>query len=343
MPPDLPRIDLLTFLLVLGIVAAAAVAFWPLMDVVILSISLAVVIMPLQRFLSRYMNEAIAAGVVTGLVITVVVAAVFFVITVLYQNADYLAHLVETILRWFRSLQLPQQDMAFPIPSDQIADGINHQIERSIAWLEDTAARIPFLLVKMLVFFLSLYMFVYRGERIRNEIVALLPSKLNAAVERMTVVSVDTLYAIYVVHMATSVITFFLALPFFYYLGYGHILFYSLMAAIFQLIPIIGPSVLMIFLGIFALSSGDIRGLALIAIVGYPVVCAFPDIYFRPLLMGMRASIHPVIMWIGFFGGLAAMGIVGFILGPLFLALILAGYSILIAELAEIREKTKAS
>jgi len=340
MTGTLPRIDLLTFLLVLGIVIAAIIAFWPLLDVVILSMSLAVVILPVHRYLSRYMNDALSAGLSTLFVFLVIVAAVMFTAAVLIQNADYITEIVNTVLNWIREPPLEETPNVLPIPSEEIADGLNHQIERFIIYLEVLAAQVPFIVVKMIVFFLSLFMFIYRGTAIVNEIVSVLPQKLAGAVTTMSKVTVDTLYSIYIVHVATSGITFLLALPFFYFLGYDHILFYSVIAAIFQLIPILGPSLLMIFLGIFALSTGDIRGALLIALIGYPVVCAFPDIYMRPLLMGKHTSIHPVIMWIGFFGGLAVMGIIGFILGPLFLTLIVAGYSILIAELRSVKEKT---
>ena len=97
-------------------------------------------------------------------------------------------------------------------------------------------------------------------------------------------ISSNTLYSIYIVHISTSVITFFLAIPFFYVLGYGHIVFWSLIVALFQLIPIIGPTLIMIFLGIFALAQGDYRAAALIAVIGYPVVCAVPDLLFSPML-----------------------------------------------------------
>jgi predicted PurR-regulated permease PerM len=88
---------------------------------------------------------------------------------------------------------------------------------------------------------------------------------------------------------------------------------------------------IMVLLGIYALAAGDYRAGVLIAIIGYPIVCAVPDLFFRPIMMGKRASIHPAIMWVGFFGGLWVMGLVGFVLGPLILALLVAGGRELIA------------
>ncbi len=333
MSPNPPRIDRLTILLVLGIAIAAVIAFWPLIDVVILAVSLAVVILPVQRFFCRFMSGALAALLTTSLIILLVAVSIMFVSMVLAQNADYLTEIVNAILDWVRASPVDRSDPPLPIPTEQIADWLDAQVMNFRAYLAEIASQTPLFVVKVLIFFLALYMLVFRGECVRDEVVAHLPRKLAAAVEQMTKVTVDTLYAIYVVHIATAVITFLLALPFFSFLGYGHVIFYSVMAAIFQLIPIIGPSIIMIFIGAYALSIGDVRGVILVAVIGYPIVCALPDIYIRPILMGKRASIHPVVMWIGFFGGLAVMGIVGFVLGPLFLALIIAGYGILVRDL----------
>ncbi|MDG6256092.1 MAG: AI-2E family transporter [Methanomicrobiaceae archaeon] len=338
MTPDLTRLDILTIALVAGIVIAATLSFWPLIGVLILSSSLAVVVLPLQRRLRAKMSEELAAAVTTALVLVALVSTVLFTVSVIYSNIDYLAEIVSLIIGWIRAAYADLIYSEMAIPPDMVTDWINDQIHQFSQYVGSIVRSLPFLIVEFIVFFLSLFMFILRGDAIRDEFVGLLPDRIVGSIERMSVMVVDTLYAIYVVHIATSVLTFLLALPFFYLIGFDHVVFYSLLAALFQLVPILGPSFLMIFLGIYALSIGDMRSLVLIAVVGYPVVCALPDIYLRPLMMGMRASIHPVLMWIGFFGGLAVMGLVGFILGPLFVALVVSGYHIIIDELKGARD-----
>ncbi|WP_220682154.1 AI-2E family transporter [Methanofollis formosanus] len=341
MKPHSSPLDRPTLVLVFVVFLAAAVAFWDLLWVVVLALSLAVVVLPLQRCLvERSVPEGLSALMVTTLVFLLLTGAVGFTVAVLAQNADFLAEIVQGITGWI--------GMAGGGP----APGVGPESELAV-WFDERfasfadaaaafAAQVPTLVLDFIVFFLALYMFVYRGAAVAVELTAALPARLRSAVERMTAASVDTLYAIYIVHVATSVVTFLLAIPFFWVLGYDHIIFFSLMAGIFQLIPIIGPSVIMLIVGAFALSQGDLRGAALAALVGYPVVCALPDIYFRPLMMGRRARIHPVIMWIGFFGGLVVMGLVGFVLGPLFVVLAITAYHILVEELEGSKEAVDA-
>jgi predicted PurR-regulated permease PerM len=196
-------------------------------------------------------------------------------------------------------------------------------------WADSVIGQIPALGFQFLVFFLSFSMFLYKGEDLYHSSFAMLPENLKEPVSHLTHTAVDTLYAIYVVQLIVVIITFFLALPFFYLLGFEHVLFFSTLAGLLKIVPILGPSILMAFLAVYAFSISDMTALLLIIFIGYPVVCAFPDLFIRPVLMGRRTCIHPVIMWIGFVGGLYTLGLVGFVLGPLILVLLITGYHIL--------------
>ena len=94
-----------------------------------------------------------------------------------------------------------------------------------------------------------------------------------------------------------------------------------------------------IFVGIYALCLGDIRGVILIATVGYFLTCVLTDLIIRPKLTGQRVKIRPMLMFVGFFGGAMAMGLLGFILGPVLLILGITAYEIFIKEGRKKKEK----
>jgi len=52
----------------------------------------------------------------------------------------------------------------------------------------------------------------------------------------------------------------------------------------------------------------------------------------------IRIGIHSVIMMIGILGGISVMGMTGVILGPLFIALLISSYLILIDKLTLIKK-----
>lgn len=330
METALRRADRLTILLIGLMAAGAAIAFWPILDAVILALSLAVVTIPLHNWISRRIPDWISASVVTLFIAVLIFGAAAYIIYVVYSNAGLLQEMINTVLMWGEGFRDQHQ-----LAEQLFADNGNEPLDYFIALFRKSVNSLPIFVIKVVLFFLSLYMCYLAGEKAWRRISEVLPGHLVAATKPMIAKSVDTMYAVWVAHIATAVITFFLALPFFYILGYGNIFFFATITALFQLIPIIGQTLVVIFFGLYALALGDYTGLALLLFIGYPVVFVFPDLVLRPLMMGQRTAIHPVLMWIGFFGGMAAMGLVGFVLGPLFIALGVSGYHVLVAELKD--------
>jgi len=148
-------------------------------------------------------------------------------------------------------------------------------------------------------------------------------------------VTVDTLYAIYIVQIAIAALTFFMAIPVFYLLGYGNVIFYSFLAAFCELIPILGSSVVFLLMGTYAFALGDTRGVLILFFLGYLVVSCVPEFYIRPVLVGRRVKIHPVIMFIGIVGGTLTMGLAGFVLGPVIIVLLITSFRIYVQEKKE--------
>ncbi len=331
--------DRYVIITVCAIMIAAALAFWQLIGVIILAGTLAVVLLPIHRKFIRVINPVVSSFLIATLVLLVATSAIGFTITIFYTHSEYISYIINTILEWVSTLAATGSPT---IGQNELSEWITLQLDGVSEWSTGLLYQAPMLLVQCVVFLMALMIFIYKGDEIYTEIVESLPDRLSSGVQEISTTAVGTLYAIYVVHVITALITFFLAIPFFYFLGYDYVLFYATIAGIFQLIPILGPSLLMIFLAIYALSIGDVRGAALIALIGYPIVCALPDLVFRPLIMGMRAKLSPLLMWIGFFGGLAVMGLIGFILGPLLIALVVSGYVVLIRELKAAKAEENA-
>ena len=325
MATSLTKTERISIALVALILLTAFVIFLPIFDVVIIGISLAVVVMPLKTWLSRLTTESMAALLTTITVGVFIFASLGFGVYIIYQNIEYLSDILLIIIEAVKGIQFPGFTIQEPSSSVDVMGFLEAQLQLFETNFFGFLTSFTSLIFKAIILFLTLFIFTYRGDYIWSELSNGVPYSLASFIRRLTEIGVNTLYSIYIVHIATAVITFVLAVPFFYFLGYGHIAFWALAVAIFQLIPIIGPTLIMIFLGFYALSLGDYRAAALIAIIGYPVVCAVPDLFFRPWLMGERSGIHPAIMWIGFFGGIWLLGLVGFIVGPLILAFLVTG------------------
>ncbi|WP_062397167.1 hypothetical protein [Methanogenium cariaci] len=85
-------------LLIIGIVLFITLyAFGSLLGVVILAVSLAVVVMPLNTWLARFVSKQVAAFAVTFIVSILAIGALAFGAVILYGNADYLTQIITQI------------------------------------------------------------------------------------------------------------------------------------------------------------------------------------------------------------------------------------------------------
>jgi predicted PurR-regulated permease PerM len=97
-------------------------------------------------------------------------------------------------------------------------------------------------------------------------------------------------------------------------------------------VPILGSSVAFLLIGAYALAIGDLQGVLILFVLGYIVVSCMPEIFIRPVLVGRRVKINPVIMFVGIIGGLLTMGLAGFVLGPVIVVLLITSYRMYIQD-----------
>jgi predicted PurR-regulated permease PerM len=326
------RTDLLPFILMTGILIATLVIFWKLLDVVVLAISLSVVLYPLHTYSKKYINRYFSAALITTLVFVVVVATAILCISIISQNSGTLQEIVDTIERWVQNPTTDPRVFGLPVERQQVSTWLEQAKSIFFRYWMMIVSDITTIALKIIVFFASLYVLLLHGESMKKRIMAGVPEFISMRVQKMADGIVDTLYAIYIVHIGIAALTFAIAIPFFWFLGYGNVLFYSFLCAFCELIPVLGCSIVFIFMGTYALSIGDTNGVLILFFIGYIGVAALPEIYIRPVLMGRRVKLHPLLMLIGFFGGLITMGMAGFVLGPVFIVLLFNGYKILIEE-----------
>jgi len=334
--------DTLSLLCAGGILLAACIIFWPLMDVVVLSFSLAVVLIPIQRRFSSWIGEGYAAfliciSVAIGLIFIIwfilntIVANLDYIKTLFYQmaealtNIDFFSHISERITGV--SDIMPIEDALVTPFITKLFESVFTEIT---GWIGSFLAASPSLVIKALLFFLMLFLFLLSGDKIIKETRSLFPYSTLASLDRITKTTADTMYSVYIVNVQTAIFTFFLSIPFFILLGYEHVLFWATLCGILQLIPCFGPQLLTLFLIIYTLILGDIRGTILTICIGYPLISGIADFYFRPKMMGRKMAIHPALMMTGIFGGMMIMGMLGIIIGPLLVALIVSAYDIIV-------------
>jgi predicted PurR-regulated permease PerM len=326
------RADLYPFFIFVIITLIAFIVFWSVMDMVLLGASLAIVLTPLYHHISRRTRPVISSSVVTLAVAGAFIGFAALTIYILSSNAGVLNTMFGTIGTWLDNPTTNPMTFGVPFTKETLSTMLNEGTALFVNYDKTLVVNLPLIIFKLFVFLFSLFILLLKGEELAKKIISHLPGPVRGYVTRMSDVTIDTLYAIYVVQIAIAVLTFFIAIPVFYLLGYGNILFYSFLAAFCELIPVLGSSVAFILVGAFSLALGDARGVFILFFLGYLIVSCVPEIYVRPVLVGRRVKIHPVIMFIGIIGGLLTMGLAGFVLGPVIIVLLITSYRIYIKD-----------
>jgi predicted PurR-regulated permease PerM len=323
-----------SILLIILIILAFAI-FWSIMDMVLLGASLAVVLIPFHHRLSLHMRPWISALVMTLAVLGIFCAMGLITLAIFSANSNTLIQMFNVIGDWLNNPLTNPMAYGVPLSKTSLTVLLQEGTALFVDYEKTLLAYLPIILFKMFVFFTTLFVLFLQGDELRRKIIGHVPATLKKYINRLSDATGDTLYAIYYVQIAVAVLTFFMAIPVFYLLGYGDIIFYAYFAAFCELIPIIGSSAAFILIGAYAQAIGDTRGVLILFFLGYLIVSLLPEIYVRPVLIGRRVKIHPLIMFIGIVGGILTMGLAGFVLGPLIIVLIITSYRMYTEEKKE--------
>jgi predicted PurR-regulated permease PerM len=109
--------------------------------------------------------------------------------------------------------------------------------------------------------------------------------------------------------------------------GVPSFVMWGVIMVIFSIIPAIGSGIVWAPAGIIMLISGNVwQGFFILAFGGFFI--SFIDNIIRPKLVGGDTEMHPLLVFFATLGGLMAFGIIGFVIGPVIMALFLTLWDI---------------
>ena len=179
--------------------------------------------------------------------------------------------------------------------------------------------------------FLILF-FVFRdGHTAIEKVISLLPLSRDRAVRLLTGIRdsiIANLYGILAVGLAQGLLTG-AALAI---LRVPSALLLGLTAAVCSVIPIVGTTLVWVPAAIYLMATGHIAKGIILILWGALVVSTVDNII-RPLVIGSRVELHPLLLLLALLGGLQAFGFIGIFVGPVVISLIAALITMLREEL----------
>ncbi len=194
---------------------------------------------------------------------------------------------------------------------------INTGMAKATNILSQQINAIPHLVLSVIIFFISLFFLMLEGEKLLAWAKHFLPM---SSVNREVVVSriSQNIDAFVHVQIVIGIIQGIAAAIGFWMFGVPYPLLAGLAAAVLSIMPIIGVYVLYIAISIYLFYIGDVNTGVLLLTYGI-IIGSLLDYVVRPFFFGKKAKIHPLIIFLGIFGGLELFGLIGIILGPILL------------------------
>jgi predicted PurR-regulated permease PerM len=308
----------------------ALLATFVLADVlatVFFAVTVAYVLSPVRRELvHRGLSHKVASAAVTSLAFVVLGAVFLPVGFVVYRRRQALFDLLRSLPAEF---VLRFGGFEYAVETEPLLAAARESLA-SLA--VDVARAAPVLTLKLLLFVFLVYALLYRPSRVESAAVALVPEShhgiLFALHERVRA----TLLSIYVLQAATAAGTFVIALVVFAALGYDAPFTLAVIAAVLQFVPVLGPSVLVAVLVVLDVLAGNLVRAVLCLVLGLAIVGFVPDALIRPRLAKHTSDLPVSLYFVGFVGGVLTVGAVGFVAGPLVVALLVEVATLLSRE-----------
>ncbi|MBX0322769.1 AI-2E family transporter [Halomicroarcula sp. F13] len=314
-----------------GLLAALALLTTALLSSVLatvfFAITVAYVLFPLSEwFVGHGLSKRLAAAAATAIAFVGGSLVLVPPVVVLYRRR-------RDLFAFFR--QLPEDvtvvlgEMRYTLDIQSALVGLRRSLTDLAVGL---ASETPIIALKVVLFTILVYAMLWQPSAPGKVLYRTIPHPYHDVVTRFHERLRGTLYAIYVLQAATAFGTFLVAWAVFAALGYDSAFSLAVVAGVLQFVPVVGPSVVVLAIAAAEVVVGDVVGALLVTVLGLVLVGFLPDAVIRPRLARYTTGMPASLYFVGFTGGVLSLGLVGFIAGPVIVALLVEAANLLAEE-----------
>ena len=218
--------------------------------------------------------------------------------------------------RWLAS-RIVAEGVTVDLP-DLVRLGASRTGEYMAAELGAVIQNIVLFLFELFVMLFALFYFLRDGDSMLDRFRHFLPFE-ETMTERMLAEARELIFASVTTSLVIAAVQGIICGGAFGIVGLGSSVFWGVVMGFLSLLPVVGAWPVWIPAAIWLFSTGHVsRALILIAICG--VLGATIDNILRPVLLGGRASLNGLLVFISVLGGIAVFGVLGVVLGPIVVA-----------------------
>jgi predicted PurR-regulated permease PerM len=310
-----------------------------------LAVLLTILFRPVQLAIARRLHgyDRIAAGITTLLILLIVLAPIVFVVFRAAQDAatyvvDPQGH---ALIRGKFDRLITNINTQFrldpPIDTNKVLEAVT---EKAKEWLSPIALKTPgfigSFLINAFVTVFALYYFLADGVDLVAASSRLVPleskyqSQLLARFVEMT-------RAVTTATLVTALVQGILASIGYYFAGFEGVILLMILTIFAAFVPIVGSAIVWVPCSLWLLvEDHTAAGIALAA--WCLSVALVVDNLLKPMILHGQANLHPLLALLSVLGGVAAMGPIGIFVGPMAVAFLQTGLTMLNLELDNLRK-----
>jgi predicted PurR-regulated permease PerM len=276
-----------------------------------------------QKWGSTKSAVLITLGVTLILIVPVLLLAVMFVREGIAAARDIQAAMVEGRYAWFSRAwawlvsSIAAEGVSVDLPG-LVRQGASTAGEYMATELARVIRNIVVFLFELFVMLFALFYFLRDGDSILERFRLFLPFE-ETMTDRMLGEARELIFASVTTSLVIAAVQGILCGGAFAIVGLGSPIFWGVVMGFLSLLPVVGAWPIWIPAVIWLFSTGHPgRAIILIAICG--ALGASIDNVLRPVLLGGRASLNGLLVFISVLGGIAVFGVLGVVLGPIVVA-----------------------
>lgn len=325
---------------IFGVLAALVVS--SLFRAIMAGLVISYIFYPLYRFVySRLRMKTISALLVTIFVLALLTVPTYYVARQLLTEVPTAFVITKQYLEGGKASECEKGGLCQLVPENiknidpnakaLLTSTLGKGTEIITNEIRDILLKVPTIFLHLFIMFFITYYTFKDGKVLVEKLKAGFPlhkQRQDALIGQFNQVASAVIYGTVVVAVLQAV----LAGIGFYLFGIPSPIIWAIVTLFVSLIPFLGPfavwlpaSALLMLNGYY---SGDniflLRGIGLF-LYGLLVVSGIDNVL-KPRIIAERASVHPVLVLIGIIGGVNFLGVVGFVIGPVVLAMLVTAY-----------------
>ena len=328
--------------------------FAPFVSVLLWSVLFYILFKPLHEkctarfnrstFRGKFCINAVSAVFSIGMVFLILVPLFFIVFQIfrqviesLRQLSDYLSShsfmeisIFDDVSRLIRDISSEQIVIEADELRTRIQSLLGSQVQSLLRMSGQAAVNVGGFFISLLFMIFSLYFLFVDGSYLSRLVLRVIPIRkeyLKTVVSKFKDIVRQLLLGYIIVALAEAVTAFII----FSIFRVSGALVFSTLVFFFSFIPLIGPSIIWIPLGLIRIFNGNIlSGIMLMIICG--IFISATDTFLRPFILKDRIQLHPLVIFFAILGGVSAFGINGMILGPMAVIIFLTVFDLFLTE-----------